>query len=374
MKKLTIKSGDKITVEINRQAQPDKQKFAGHLSPKGLIQMRREDDYSPRRKKKGGFINFYDLGYYARDDYYEYFSQVSEAVFTPNEDAQPNIDFVPGDIEAKFAEIETAIFATPTSEFPAKFFKIYKGNPDFERVVKAAYSGTAENTLDNLPEWKAEGLQLDDSQLSTLVVKPLEYLYSADVLNLGAMENLKATLTRDYNADAVEFTPAKSMDVFLMPTMVVSQQFANYRNGLVDTGVFVDYVEQHDYLNYNAQLFPREIVLGQLLDLLDGFDSLDYYRQSYQLGEIMKLLDHARAFRYTRTPSGGSYVTGFAAADAAEVPFAEIYQPDAPLDSGDKFSLSLVRGFYSAAFAAEFARLKAVIKKDGTFYYIWKTD
>lgn len=60
--KFTVKPGGKVIIEIGGDKAPKKQKFVGHLSAKGLIKSRRENEYLPRRTKKKGGWRFFDLG------------------------------------------------------------------------------------------------------------------------------------------------------------------------------------------------------------------------------------------------------------------------------------------------------------------------
>jgi hypothetical protein len=373
-KKFTIKSGGRVIIEINfsREVQSSKSKVQ---SPKGLIGARREEDYLARRTQDG-YINFYDLGQYLVDDYWEtqgaFFQQIlsrgeyETVVNDPNE---------AGMLDA-LDELNAAILDVPLENFETNFFKILKGLTEFERTIKVKFPREGdpdyEDDLRNVEEWTEKGLKLDSDQAADLIIKPQGALYGTNDLTF---ENHKFTSVPDYEADEVEFLPTPKMDIFLMPVMIVPSSYTVYANGLMFGVTFNGERIVNDALGYSGEVMPREL-LNEYWEI--DFDNDSDYVIDYKVSMLAKQFYHPQGARAKRELSEGdptNYVYSFETVDPATLPFPTIYQPSAPVNDTHVYNIAFISGFAFITFeGGDRTRLKAIIKKGGNWYYAWNTD
>ena len=377
-KKYTIRPGQKVTIEISPKSKVQSPK-SENLIRRGAIKLKRDNPYLARRLS-GNYINFYDLGYFLSGESYSTFDNIHQVLVAPSSPTDEGLEWDTSLIEETFfPDLESEIFSTSTDNFLTSFFRIPKGNLNFERCVNVAWTEGEDfigGELQTLEQWKANGLKLSPSQVATLEIYPLTAMYNTDVLELGAMTNLKATLTRDYEAESVSFTPSNKMDVFLMPSGVFNASLSQYADGLM-TGVdFSDYRLKFEVLNAQLQLLPRDVSLGQYLALLDDLGSLNDYQTKWRYAQLMKNFPDVRAKRrileVDEVSNPTQYVYSTETFDAAGYPFAGVFDENAPGGDAETFMMQFF-GFFSPYLDTEYTRLKAVIRKNNTWYYIWST-
>jgi hypothetical protein len=220
-KKFTVKPGGRVIIEINRS--PEQKKiFTGHLSPKGLIRMRREDDYLPRRKKKQSVgWRFFDLGQEPFEDYFVDVMFFGDAGITP--DYAANVVEVNEDVPAPDLEAKNDYYTDlPTANLATDFFQLKEVSADvFSISIQTPSIGQTVLTSGN-SRWQDGKIIIEESEsLDWLIIRgqPLFsniFLYLTDALRSFGC---KVTAVPDFAADELtDFQLSRSADFYLTPS------------------------------------------------------------------------------------------------------------------------------------------------------------
>lgn len=373
----TIKKGEKITIVI---AKP-KNSTAARIVPfksQGIIKSRRETDYLPRRRKAAG-INFYDLGQILEDEVFvtnpaalmPEISVFSELLIVTDETDDDKINLI--------AEIENIIFDVETENWKTDFFKIQKGNLDFEKSIELLIGIDQPvpffGSLDETEKWTEKGLVLTNQEAATLVVNPNGVLYSVGSINfanLAASNITKITSVRDPEAEAVEFTPSTSMDIFLMPSAQVSQGYANYIDGLHTTESASDFIKKADYLNYFWSVFDRSL-WSQFIELSES-DGLTAYESAYRLWQILRQFPNSRARRLIydfEDEPPHPYSTVMETLAPNDFPLSSIYTDTPEPTVAGTYSYNNFFGVNMTNDLFSLQKLKFIIRQGGQLFYFW---
>lgn len=172
-----------------------------------------------RRKVTPKGINFYDLG-----------QIVAGAGFDDTDYQVPNTPiFGLGDIAAPdpttsdFEGRDAPLLAIPTAQLLNKVRKITKGSLSAKYHVLALF-GSYVDELDNLEQWTAGGLVVDQADLNTgLTIAANAAPYFDAVVLKDGEPNQKITTAPEYSAPAAAFSPVPLMDVFLVPKLAYLQ-------------------------------------------------------------------------------------------------------------------------------------------------------
>jgi hypothetical protein len=319
-KKYKISSGERITIEINRQIsavnQPVLQSRKKAALGRGIIRSRRNNDYLSRRRR-GGFINFYDLGQKKISGVWQ---NVDFSIIPPW--ILANIPFVRALDSDDYALRDSAILDLPMGDgrrieqiHAEKFVIVASG------LVEGVYF--EEHLNSENPNWTASGLKLTTAQLAATDFS-ISFSFSGFFQNFVLTGEAKNKITRlpDASADAVDFAPGANMIFYLPPAMAktAGDYFAE------PTEEYSTYLQQ---LNYFYQFRER---VGFLNDIETNH----------------KTLDGARLMLTTQLVFAGpfSHAAGSAADYAGAADFSEVEMPE---------------GF-----------LLAIIKQNNQIFYVWK--
>lgn len=232
----TIKKGSRIVIEV-AEPQSSKAKPVSRQST-GIIKQRRETEYLARRKKSQNGISFIDLGQIKIEDVFASNGTLLVPDVTVFSDIQiATLNVTNEDREGFVSDIETEVFAAFGDDYQAKYYKIEKADEPFSKSISAVFERGEETVFDklnNLPEWKAGGLTLNQSQVENLTIQPDGRLYAINNINFADLSNDvdRITLTRDIEAENVPFTPSPEMDILLMPAALFSYSFTRYKDGI----------------------------------------------------------------------------------------------------------------------------------------------
>lgn len=234
----------------------------------------------------------------------------NSAVFEPEvtvfSDIQiATLDVTDEDKENFVDEIETEVFAEFGEDYAAKYFKIQKSDEPFSKSISAVITRGEETVFDrlnNLTEWKANGLVLNQSQVESLMIQPNGRLYAINNINFADLENDidRVTLERNIEAENVTFTPSPKMDILLMPGAQFCYSFTKYKDGIHTyndgSETHSDFILKGDYLNFFWHVFDRQF-WEEIIDIEES--GLSLYQQSYRLWQIQKQFDNAKVIRLT---------------------------------------------------------------------------
>lgn len=375
-----VKKGSRIVIEV---AKPQNSGSKPASQAKGIIKPRREPEYLARRKTAQNGINFIDVGQTLIDGILVSNGAMlipDTTIFSDTILAQFNV--TDADREGFISDIETEVFAEFGEDYQSKFYKIQKSDEPFSKSITAVFErggDTIVEKLNDLPEWKAGGLVLNQSQVEHLTIQPDGRLYAIGNINFGnlAADIDRITLTHDIEAENVTFTPSPKMDVLLMPAPLFSYSFAHYKDGIHTftdgDGTHTDFIRKGDYLNFFYHVLNRQF----WADLVEIEESgLSLYQQSYRIWQIQKQFASARMIRLTydfHEYSPYSYFTVKTSEPVEDFPRDAIYgDADAPVSGGsgvanEDFQAAEVNDLF------DFQKLKFIIRKSGVFYYFWKT-
>lgn len=200
---------------------------------------------------------------------------------------------------------------------------------------------------------------------------------------LQTSSSTKVTTEYDFNADAVSFTPTKTCQVFLVPALPYALSRFNYREPGGSS-----YVRQ---LNEFFYLLDRKIVIEPYATVheLNGISdfvnfenptdagSQDEFERFVAVADYMEGFTNARARQLVTAPSTwtdidpltytdvlpGSY--SFSPANPPSQPFAEgVISMQCSLNGNTANTANI-------GTSSNQIRLRAVIKQQGTFYYLW---
>lgn len=336
----------------------------------------RPRDYLIPSKKAG--INFYDTGLKKVGDVWT--NHVSDLIISPPIALVGGSIDIPAateeEISEMMADIETAVFAVSLENWASNFYKIAKGNADYEKSITVAFerNGTpVEANLTELPEWKSGGLLLSQSQVESLVIGPDWALYREGFALSG--DDVKFTLTNSYSADAVAFNPSTRMDIFLMPGIIFNSGVAQYFNGFVSypgPPPGSDVIYYLDVLNNNYNVLHRDLLAQRYLIHPSGITS---YQLNYRVWTLIKQLHGARAKRIKtemqNNPPTYPYSTIMTDLAANDFPFSAIYTNTVEPTMGTHQQNQTNGADFGSVEATDSRRLVALIRKGGVWYYMW---
>lgn len=344
-------------------------------SPKGIVESAKTDDYLARRTPSKG-IRFWDLGLFFSGTEWltvqDYFLPEPEPV---DDNVLYNYSLTTDETNTLFANLYDEFFGLDLADWKRTFYKIKKGDIDYEKNISVYYTKDGEDvggTLDTLDDWTGKGLKLSAGELSTLFISTSYYSFNSP---FGfAFSAAHITNVFDFDASETEFTPSADMDVFLIPSVVgVPAGTTVYRNGEHTSGSAHDLIQYGDTLLAEVRVLPRELLAD--MNRIDYTSS--YYRQNFALIEVIKQFEFVRAFRGVRDfldAPPHEYVVTRSEISPGEFPVPEIYPAgaDAPVDVSPNE--------YSESFGANFgfledgnlSRLKAVVKQGDDWFYVWQ--
>lgn len=236
----------KITIEIIREtakAQTQSINRPPQNAGKGVIRSRRENDYLARRLKKGGFINFYDLGEWLNDETGLFVDDAYAVIPTV---AEINDTVHPTDYGAEILAAQNKPLDIPVDTWKTHFHKI--GYEEAEKYRLSLDIGNAEPELikiDN-PNWTPQGLKTDFPDFNILSFKnaPLSenkvyYDPSGTIFINGIFRyffsgdsSFKITSSPDFDSDPVEpvFTKG-NIDIYINRTIAQITGFKEADSG-----------------------------------------------------------------------------------------------------------------------------------------------
>lgn len=379
------KRGEEIVITVPRAKQPAGTSFPSSIRRgKGIINLREADEFLPRRLKKGGFINFYDLGHLLNPETGVY-EDVPYLISPPVldyfvwEEPRRVIGFF---VDSMMAQLETLIFNVPIADWKTRFKRITR-----ENGVKYQYGlrgGQANQDIDDFSfglkvtetEWTTEGLKLTTEQLSAERITLTSYydnaIFNPNVFNGFQLKSYlrngvlqrRNHITATYNPFAVAavFNPSSSMDVFLLPHVFLSRGIAASPAG--NQAEITETV-----LNYNYTIYPREVILNPLSPFYGEGFGIEQYRDSSRvtLEEAMlgvnfhKSLPQPRVFSH-ETEHNNQDPPSSAQRGLSDFP------------PSNYFNFATV--FRSHIFEFGNSRLEnpyllAVIGQNGSYFYVW---
>ncbi|HEX8637666.1 MAG TPA: hypothetical protein VF692_06375, partial [Pyrinomonadaceae bacterium] len=230
--------------------------FAGHLSPKGIIQRARETDYLPRRLS-GGYINIYDLGLTSVENGLVSNPTLMSPPVEQGGSTTLQFGITPAEESEFFTELNASLFAVAAADRKSHFYKILKGDVNYEKIITVAF-GSIDEKLENIADekWTDKGLKLTADEAKSLKIKPNPAIFNSFELDFAAGEIYDAE-TDEIVAD---FELKPGADIFLMPTPIFNAASAFYRSGLVDNGTIAEAETVDEVLNSNLQILDRELL------------------------------------------------------------------------------------------------------------------
>jgi len=353
-KKFTISPGGKVIIEIGRPTETRKP-FTGHLSAKGLIQSRREDDYLPRRLKVLGGINFYDLG-----------QILSAGVFVDLAfNVTPTITQVNGFLEsgaptlADYKNLTDLILTVGAANLAANYRKFDLDRGGYFNPVIIADAETI--FLATAPAWTAEGLKLTETQLAAddFTIAQGNEIFSQIKL-VGSGKN-KITALYDYAAAAVAFTPGKSDIYFFVPLLMRLTSTGSYTESGTQTRIsligdirpmprvpLLDAASEHYKKTFNNSSSLNDPSDAKYLEVL----------------RIIRLIKEAATGQVSRKATYNGIFWSYASQSQGvypnEPPFGSLTRPASAFLIGAGFSSFPVAG-----------SLAAIIKQGEDLFYVW---
>lgn len=390
------------------------QSFAGHLSPKGIIERARETEYLPRRLKKPGGWRFFDLGQLLQGENYVDVNFTGDAGITPNY-ADKVVEVNESVPAADLATKNNYYLGESLENLATKFLQIRESNAElFELKIAASGFATTVLTPSN-PRWDAGKVKIEESEtLEWLNIEGNPLFDRITIFFDDVMDSQGAKLTAlpDFNAPEINvgFVLSRSADFFLMPTfgtpaMQAEGRRSNDRPDLFnytsqETGTIilnVPYDFTHN-LYTNFLTFPRNALLGRMATWKSaGYALTDFspfgattYEMFYAVADYLEALPGTRNFRqlqgkitYQTYDENGDpeqlitenkTVLEDAAAQSPTwaFPYAQFFPapPATPIVTDEDNYASV----YTATWFAEATsgELVMIIRQNGAFYYVWK--
>lgn len=209
---------------------------------------RKFEDDTLKRRPTGGFINIYDMGYIKSGLIYETLEYtISPTLGSGN--SHRSIDV------SDFDGRNSLLFAIDSSLWKSKFKKISKSPTVSQRYnIVAVFTGNPGDFLDNLEEWTDKGLKLTSDQVQNLQIFDGSGLLSSSI-DLSATSSQKITSLPSFSAPSVTFTPDVSMDVFVAPSLMLSEWTTDEADslGVIHTGI--------GFINGIWNILPRPWIL-----------------------------------------------------------------------------------------------------------------
>lgn len=318
MKRYIAKSGQKITIEIERSADV-RSRRSQPLNPKGILTARRDEDYQARRLAGG--LTIYDLGMiFADGEYHDIDSQLIKP--------WQNL----GGVGTPFtAPLDAADYAARDALALANLATAAQIKPDYTEHIGGFMNFGEDTVLMGEPSavWSSKGLKVTDAQLAAETVEIGFALGSNtfDRVRFKGEGANKITSVFDYDADPAEFELRKKDKIYLVPLYNRSY----LEQSLPDHDGFANVVHK---LNSFHFFIPRE-------RLLAGESPFDIESDS---------LPNARVMRSTQTTFGGVFTN-------SEQP-ASIYVGPTNLSISTE---TTPEGF-----------LVAIVRRGEAMFYVWK--
>lgn len=326
----------------------------------GVLGESRNADYLPRRKKKDGFINFYDLG-----------QILIEGEWKDSINLNIGYTYTPGTLgnagtvnvnnfntATGWAALKNIILATPFNDWRTKYRKIEYA-PAKNYYLQVSGDDEVDKLLDeNFEKWSSNGLKLDDAD--SLRVKS-----SVAFLGVGFDDEAKYKITASASADAdaVNLSLNGGADIFLMP-----QIFARYGESnlntvplAIDAKLLADYgsMSREEFLNqflftdagYKSLFIPPfNITIRRAENIALFLDTVNYFKSRPNAALFVR--------RVVNQSSGGE---GFEPATSFPVPSAENYH---------FLKFYSINALHQNNFLNENA-LVAVVIQNNVSYYVW---
>lgn len=357
-KKFTLKPGGKLIIEINRAAEPKKQNFAGHLSPKGLIKTRREDEYLPRRLKKSSFIQFYDLGlFYNSEDGFAEADFQRESTYTLDSGLGVNRSHP---TDAQHQELVDYVMSVGVENLETTYYRQGVDYSYFFRVFITCDDFFLE-TDPTAEHWSEEGLKLTDEQLSSanLTFQP-SWTTAMPVKVKGTGKN-KITASYDSGAPDVGFVPGKSDKYFFLPRLATPTASTLLNSPASNDSL----ISNHRVTPRLPFVFPDEPTfhLPPVQQWADDLGQIEFEKAKKLAALVNDAAFNIRVIRRTQVSPG---VVETSSIDPASFPRADHFGAS---PSADAFSLE---ASFLATDDPPAGTLIAVIKQGSKFFYVWK--
>ena len=377
-----VKKGSKVTIEINRRKVPSPKSQVS--SPKGLMKLRREDDYQARRLS-GVVLNFYDLGWKKVGADFE---ELSFAPVVTNQVDNTN----PSIVQADYDNLHDAVFGVALDDFKTTFknvsefieeFREDKQTDDyFPAKLKVQAGGVSSFQLfdiedyaadEDLKGWNASGLKIPKS-LTTGGSFVIEARLG-NALNIFDLKANRITAEFDYDAGEVELPISGKLDIFLFPPLVLTNAINNQQFNTHITPLPPDAYYDKNYLDNAVIMSFRKM----FYDRTDIDFAVDIKNQGNNGGTGEPPADITRSVNVLTNKISGlgnTYIRG--ETNPAPPPLynesrtdgsaSDFYNLDEPPVSG------LYVGYQIQYFIQhlEFVhKLNAVIRKGENWYYVW---
>lgn len=357
---------DRVIITIKRKPRPSRRGQAPRSRDVGSRQ--RTIGPGRRRLRASGGIRIFDLGY-----------QKTGGVFISNTASViPPFILAPGgtwvscrDLQASdYDSLRTSILAEDVTQFETKFKEVTRAENS------AAYGilvdlGDGASHLDDLTEWTSNGLEANQAALDAGVT-----IYGSDVpgtfiqgdfttlILKDGSSHQKITSTPAYGDAGVPFTPSGDMKVFLMPGFGLSTGSSSY----LDAGTDI----RRATLNQFYVVMPREWFLVPSNTHYQKYSGDIIYPDSYPIANYEAVIDVVLTHQ---SLAGSRYIDRrFDGAD----PLSQFYYvPAASIPGGgyphqDRLYAAILDPGYDPALKNGI--LKAVVKKQDSYYYFWSTD
>lgn len=340
----------RLEITVNNKAGKRKYRKVG---PRPLIEKGDSPDVLSRRK--GGFINFWDMGQ-LRDGsaYNDIFYAANNAPQNAGGDVQSAAAMTVADFNAR----DAPILAIPRGQWKSKFRKVTKGDLSAKYVIAAACS-SFNGLLDSLSQWTSSGLKVDQADLNdgltiggNAILARNPFFCEGFTLKDG-QPNIKITATDNYSDASVAFSPSRTMDVFFLPRFV-------FMRGTVINATFGD---KWHYGDINLT-FPRRFIINSN-DLFEDGGAADPSPPAVTdalSSDFFTALANWRTF-----VSGREYHYTYPIAWASE---PGSFPPAANPSRKGGIGISLLPIEFPDPHLPN-GSLLAVVQKDGSFFYFW---
>lgn len=256
-KKFIIEDGEGIEIIIARKT--NGRDISVSQKKKGIISAHRKPDYLARRKKKGVYIQLYDLGRIKSGTAF-----VDLAFTLPNVN-NGSLPILTASDAATYRD--SIILAYDKDQWKNLFYRIHKNDvtdydSKFGDIADSRYYfqlliGTDQFDLALSSKWTDQGIKLTESEAKVFALYSPLNLYFDEETNLGSNEYLfipKFTTSYDYESEGVSFTPSQKMDVYLMPEFVANFGRSITGNKTVYLNYFFNNHSRSQFLiNYNSE-------------------------------------------------------------------------------------------------------------------------
>ncbi len=381
-KKYLIKNGEKVVIEIQREA-ADRSPKPEARSSKGILKPRKDSEYLARRLNPSG-MTFYDLGQMLVDSVW------TDNLFSADRNVSHDGEFVSQDSSTSLPD-ETAkadALVAEQDNFTSKFKQITRDeNADKFRLGgytnALGYFGL--NSDSEL--WQSNGNKADFSDADLAEGFYLEGEPFSHWFYVGTDGN-KVTASNDYEADNLpDFRVKKSDQIFLVPAFCKVETYVSGQ--MYDPHDRPDFNPDADYFFFehlypDFLTFPRVYFDDRIADWYPEYnktighggiyDTPGNYELLFEQIAFLKLQAATKFYKsYSYQTFDGGVVTHNIVEDEtlADYPITPLY-PDPP-DMPDyetygepiqyKAAWQMVDNIAGA--------LCAILRQNGQFYYVW---